>query len=236
MAQKVNDLACLCGVASSIPNPVQWVKKPALPQLWHRSRMWLGFKPWSRTSICCRCGRKKRRKVHLIITGSSQVAQWVKDLIAIAVALVRNHNYSHRTPPQALSYPEHLLSQVQGTPPLPSVQGHLPRPVPSTQTSQTLRSSRKSEGSEPTSPHGSGNGVPTPLPSAGPALSHRGPSWDTPGLPQPHCPFRVPPTHRRVSEVGEGLGGSQGCRGRGAVGGCHGKLGKAAPPAQVRPG
>ena len=24
----------------------QWVKCPALPQLWHRSQVWLGFKPW----------------------------------------------------------------------------------------------------------------------------------------------------------------------------------------------
>ena len=40
MAQWVNDLACLCSVAGSIPSPVLWVKDRALLQLW------LGFDPW----------------------------------------------------------------------------------------------------------------------------------------------------------------------------------------------
>lgn len=34
MAQWVNDLAHLCGVAGFIPGPGQWVKDPELPQLW----------------------------------------------------------------------------------------------------------------------------------------------------------------------------------------------------------
>ena len=33
VAQWVNDLACLCGVADSISRLVQWVKDHALPQL-----------------------------------------------------------------------------------------------------------------------------------------------------------------------------------------------------------
>ena len=44
----VNDLACLCGGASSITNLVQWVKDPELLQLWYRSQLWLGFHPWPR--------------------------------------------------------------------------------------------------------------------------------------------------------------------------------------------
>ena len=28
------------------PAPAQWVKDPALPQLWHRSQMWLRFNLW----------------------------------------------------------------------------------------------------------------------------------------------------------------------------------------------
>ena len=43
MAQWVNDLACLCGVAGSIPSPVQWVKVLVLPQLGRRSQLWPGF-------------------------------------------------------------------------------------------------------------------------------------------------------------------------------------------------
>ena len=39
LAQQVNDLACLCGGAGSIPHPVQWVKDLVLQQLWHRARL-----------------------------------------------------------------------------------------------------------------------------------------------------------------------------------------------------
>ena len=42
MAQWVNDPACLCGVAGSIPRQQQWVKDPALLQLWPKLR----FDPW----------------------------------------------------------------------------------------------------------------------------------------------------------------------------------------------
>ena len=36
VVQWVYNLACLCGIASLIPGLAQWVKDPALPQLWHR--------------------------------------------------------------------------------------------------------------------------------------------------------------------------------------------------------
>ena len=48
VVQWVNDLACLCGVSGLILSPRQWVKDPALLQLWHRLQMWLGFCPWPR--------------------------------------------------------------------------------------------------------------------------------------------------------------------------------------------
>ena len=41
MAEWINDLACLCVIASLIPGPVQWVEDLELPQLWHRMQMWL---------------------------------------------------------------------------------------------------------------------------------------------------------------------------------------------------
>ena len=40
MAQWVNDLACLCGVAGLILSPAQCVKGLALPQDWIRSLAW----------------------------------------------------------------------------------------------------------------------------------------------------------------------------------------------------
>ena len=46
MVQWVNDPACLCGFAGSIPGLVQWIKDLVLPLLWHRLQMWLGFSPW----------------------------------------------------------------------------------------------------------------------------------------------------------------------------------------------
>ena len=46
MAQWVNDPACLCEGAGSIPSPAQWVKDPALLQLRYKLQLWLGFSPW----------------------------------------------------------------------------------------------------------------------------------------------------------------------------------------------
>ena len=46
MVQWANDLACLCGGASSIPNPAQQVKDPVLPQPWCKSQLQLGFNHW----------------------------------------------------------------------------------------------------------------------------------------------------------------------------------------------
>ena len=45
MAQCVNDLAFLCGIAGLIPGLVQWVNYPMLLLLWHGSQMSLRFKP-----------------------------------------------------------------------------------------------------------------------------------------------------------------------------------------------
>lgn len=36
MIPLVNDPFCFCGGAGLIPSPVQWLKDPALPQLWYR--------------------------------------------------------------------------------------------------------------------------------------------------------------------------------------------------------
>ena len=46
VAQWVNDLACLCGSASSIPGPLQCVKDPVLLQLLHRLQLCLRFCSW----------------------------------------------------------------------------------------------------------------------------------------------------------------------------------------------
>ena len=48
LAQQVNDPACLCGGASLIPSPAQYVKNTILLQLWHRLQRQLGVIPWPR--------------------------------------------------------------------------------------------------------------------------------------------------------------------------------------------
>ena len=37
---------CLCSGTGLTPSPGQWVKDPALLQLWHRSQLQLRFDPW----------------------------------------------------------------------------------------------------------------------------------------------------------------------------------------------
>ena len=61
MVQWVNDLNCLCGGTSLIPCLGQWVKNPALLQLWHighgSGSDWI---PSLGTAICCGCSQKRK--------------------------------------------------------------------------------------------------------------------------------------------------------------------------------
>ena len=77
------DQQCLCSGRdeSLIPGPVQWVKHPALLQLWRRSQLQLEFDPWSGNSISHRVANKKnlikylheefKRKSHLLVCQSN---------------------------------------------------------------------------------------------------------------------------------------------------------------------
>ena len=62
MVQWVNDLACLSGGGSSIPDPAQWVKDPALLQLWYRSQLRLRLDPWPRNFYIPQIWPKKKNK------------------------------------------------------------------------------------------------------------------------------------------------------------------------------
>ena len=48
--------------SGSIPRLAQWVKDLALPQLQHRSQLWLGSDPSPGNSICHRVAQKKKKK------------------------------------------------------------------------------------------------------------------------------------------------------------------------------
>ena len=63
MAQWVNNPACLCGVAGSVPTWHSGLRSQQLSQLWCRSQMWLGFNPWPRKlpyAVGMLCGRKRK--------------------------------------------------------------------------------------------------------------------------------------------------------------------------------
>ena len=62
-AQWINDLACLCGASHKLPCPTQWVKDPALLQLWHRAWLWLGFDHWPENFHMTRVWAKKENKI-----------------------------------------------------------------------------------------------------------------------------------------------------------------------------
>ena len=50
VVQWINDLAYFCGDNDSLPGQVQWVKDPALLQLWLRSRLGGGQKRKEKTN------------------------------------------------------------------------------------------------------------------------------------------------------------------------------------------
>ena len=49
----------------SIPSPAQWVKDPALPQLWSRSQLWLGSDSWPGNSIHQGVAEKEEKKKYI---------------------------------------------------------------------------------------------------------------------------------------------------------------------------
>ena len=55
------DQQCLCSTRTQVqsPGPAQWVKDPALLQLWQRLQLWLRSDPWPRNYICYGAERKK---------------------------------------------------------------------------------------------------------------------------------------------------------------------------------
>lgn len=46
VVQQVNDPIYLCGGTGLIPGPGQWIKDPALLQVWSKSQLQLTFYPW----------------------------------------------------------------------------------------------------------------------------------------------------------------------------------------------
>ena len=83
VAEWVNDLACLCGGASSNPSPVQCVKDPALLQLWCRSQLQLRFHPCPRNFHTLLVQPKRKKKKYIYATtkwDSPQVHRMVQHM------------------------------------------------------------------------------------------------------------------------------------------------------------
>ena len=58
MAQRISGVLGALGRRFD-PSPAQWVKDPALPQLWLRSELQLGSDPWPQELRMPRGGQKK---------------------------------------------------------------------------------------------------------------------------------------------------------------------------------
>lgn len=56
-----------CWDRGSIPDPAQWVKGPALPQVWLTWKLQLDSHPWGGNSICCKMAKKKKKKGHALL-------------------------------------------------------------------------------------------------------------------------------------------------------------------------
>ena len=63
--QQVNDLACLCGGASLIPSPAQWVKDLALLQLWRQLQLQLGIQSLGQELHMPQVWLKKKTKLQV---------------------------------------------------------------------------------------------------------------------------------------------------------------------------
>ena len=79
VVQQVKNLTGIHEDVDLIPGPPQWVKDLVLPSLWHSPTAAAPIWPLAWNSQCCRCGCKKEKMGGGTNSGSSLVAQWVKD-------------------------------------------------------------------------------------------------------------------------------------------------------------
>ena len=84
MAQQVRDPGLSLQWLGSLlrcrfdPSPAQWVKDPALLQLWHRSQLWLEINPWpGNFHMLWEQPKKKKKKKKDISCFIVLCRQWV---------------------------------------------------------------------------------------------------------------------------------------------------------------
>ena len=98
MVQWVNDLVCLC--TRSIPSLVQWVKDPALLQLWLRSQLWLRFDP---TCFHMPWGSQKRNRergklIALVTAVIADIMPLLEAVVIVTADLWMTSCYGHKSP------------------------------------------------------------------------------------------------------------------------------------------
>lgn len=91
VAQQDQGHFCSTKVVVSIPSLAQWVKRSGMLQLQCRLQVRLGSDPRPGNSICCRVGKKRKKKCDIFYIVTMHASVMAVNILRICFALFRAH-------------------------------------------------------------------------------------------------------------------------------------------------